>query len=185
LVARDLTAYARARGGAAAGAAPRRGLFGRLLGDRAPSRQPPAASRTSSSPAPAVVQQETVRRAEPARPVAPPADADDDGGELEVEISLRRKSEVRSLSEITYRSALGIFEYDVIRINRGSYPNKTIRIAHLIVRNNQYTSINGWTLGHRKSLLVERLSRYPNLLKLQTFDDLDPAYDLPVYVPKL
>jgi hypothetical protein len=189
LVARDLTAYAKGRGGGAvASSTPRRGLFGRLLGDRSGSRAVPA--RASSGGPPPGEPKETVRRAEPAAPAQRIAGTatdrpDDDGGELEIEIALRQKSEARSLAEITYRSALGIFEYDVIRIHRGSYSSKTIRIAHLIVRNNQYTSINRWPLGHRKSLLVERLARYPNLLKLQTFDDLEPAYDLPVFVPKL
>jgi hypothetical protein len=35
------------------------------------------------------------------------------------------------------------------------------------------------------TLQVERLSRYPNLEKIQTVDDLEAAYDLPVFVPKL
>jgi hypothetical protein len=52
--------------------------------------------------------------------------------------------------------------------------------------NNQYTRTNALPLGyHIESIALERLSRYPNLLKLQTIDDLEPAYELPIFVPKL
>jgi hypothetical protein len=51
--------------------------------------------------------------------------------------------------------------------------------------NNQYTAINERPLGYAMTLQVERLSRYPNLEKIQTVDDLEAAYDLPVFVPKL
>ena len=85
----------------------------------------------------------------------------------------------------TYRSALGVFEYEVVSVIRGTYPGKTIRIAHLIVMNNEFTTINQRAPGFRMSLEVEPLSKYPNLEKIQTIDDLDPAYDLDLFVPKL
>lgn len=98
---------------------------------------------------------------------------------------LRSKPEKRMLSEITYRSALGIFEYDVVRVIRGHYEPKKIRLAHLIVMNKRYTSMIDRPLGSRMTLAVEPLSNYPNLEKLQTIDDLEPAYDLPIFIPKL
>jgi|GEM_PF-696233 len=104
---------------------------------------------------------------------------------LEVEVVLKQKSAIANLGEVTYRSALGVFEYDVLAVNQGAYAPKTIRIAHLIVMNNQYTSINQRPLGSRMTLELERLSRYPNLEKIQMMDDLEAAYDLPVFVPKL
>ena len=113
---------------------------------------------------------------------APPLPAEDP---LEVEVTLKQKSASPNLAEVTYRSALGIFEYEVVAVNRGTYEPKTIRIAHLVVMNNQYTSINERPLGYAMTLQVERLSRYPNLEKIQTVDDLEAAYDLPVFVPKL
>jgi hypothetical protein len=109
-------------------------------------------------------------------PVSPP---------LEVEVVLRQKSAVANLGEVTYRSALGVFDYEVVAVHQGSYPAQTMRIAHLIVMNNQYTSINQRPIGSRMRLQVERLSKYPNLEKIQTVDDLPPAYDLDVFVPKL
>ena len=104
---------------------------------------------------------------------------------LEVEVTLKQKSAIPNLAEVTYRSALGIFEYEVVAVNRGTYEPRTIRIAHLVVMNNQYTAINERPLGYAMTLQVERLSRYPNLEKIQTVDDLEAAYDLPVFVPKL
>ncbi len=123
-----------------------------------------------------------VRRAESTAPPAAPAASHD---VLEVEVVLRRKPEKRTLAEITYRSALGLFEYDVIRVHRGNYAPSTIRIAHLIVMNKRYTSMIDRPLGSRMTLALEPLSKYPNLEKLQTVDDLAPAYDLPLFVPKL
>ena len=104
---------------------------------------------------------------------------------IEVEVSLRQKSAAKTLNEITYRSALGVYEYDVLRVLRGNYPHPRIRIAHLIVMNNRYTAIHHRPLGDRMSLAVEPLSKYPNLEKVQTIDDLPEDFSLPVFVPKL
>lgn len=143
----------------------------------------PARSRTEppATPPAAAAPSITIRRAQSVGEAAPAASATS----LQVEVALRKKSGIRNLSEITYRSALGIFEYDVIRVIRGTYTPKTIRISHLIVMNNRYTSIIDRPLGSTMTLEVELLSKYPNLEKLQTVDDLDPAYDLNIYVPKL
>jgi len=180
LVAKDLTAYARGRGvsgGRSAGSG--RGLFSRFLSQRSGAPAPETGRAKGSSNQP----QETVRRVEPAPPIRPGLPADDE--ELGVDVALRQKSTIPNLGEITYRSALGIFEYDVLNVSRGSYPHKTIRVAQLIVMNNQYTPVNDWKPGRQTSFLLEKLSHYPNLLKLQTIDDLEPAYELPIFVPKL
>jgi hypothetical protein len=140
--------------------------------ERTPASAPPSAAQPANS-------QPTAD--------APPAsnNSQPDSPPLEVEVVLRQKSAVANLGEVTYRSALGVFDYEVIAVHQGSYPAPSMRIAHLIVMNNQYTSINQRPLGSRMRLQVERLSKYPNLEKIQTVDDLPPAYNLDVFVPKL
>lgn len=155
------------------------------LGGRSREIRPPA-PRPAPEPPPAP----PVEPASPAvRPSSPPSSSAPvpvkDRNVLEVEVILRSKPEKRMLSEITYRSALGIFEYDVVRVIRGHYEPKKIRLAHLIVMNKRYTSMIDRPLGSRMTLAVEPLSNYPNLEKLQTIDDLEPAYDLPIFIPKL
>jgi len=127
-----------------------------------------------------------VRRAELVASGAAVSGAGEAGeGSLEVEVVLTRKSAIQNLAVVTYRSALGVFEYEVVAVRRGEYASRTMRLAHLIVMNNRYTSINERPLGFRMRLEVERLSLYPNLEKIQTVDDLEPAYELPLFVPKL
>ncbi|MGI8604281.1 MAG: SGNH/GDSL hydrolase family protein [Verrucomicrobiales bacterium] len=131
----------------------------------------------------------TIRRAELVRPgesrTSSPSSLSDVSSVLDVEVVLRQKSAVKTLNEVTYRSALGVFEYDVVRVRHGFYNYPRIRIAHLIVMNNRYTAINDRPLGSQMSLAVEPLSKYPNLEKVQTIDDLPEDYSLPVFVPKL
>jgi len=153
---------------------PRRGLRD-LFRRRRPPAGPILTPPTNATPLPAATTR-TNPAADPATAPEPP---------LQVEVVLLRKSEARSLSEITYRSALGVYEYEVTSVVRGRYPAKTIRIAHLIVMNNQFTTVTQRPLGFRMTLEVEPLSKYPNLEKIQTIDDLDPAYDLNLFVPKL
>jgi len=199
IAANDDTPRADGSGGAAKG----RGfwdIFRRNNRPPAPSASGPGA--TGSTPPGTAPKPETtpaaapaaetppllVRRAEdppPASSGTPGAPAAAVDAPLEVEVVLKQKSAIPNLGEVTYRSALGVFEYEVAAVRQGSYAPKTIRIAHLIVMNNQYTTINQRPLGSRMSLQLERLSRYPNLEKIQTVDDLEAAYDLPVFVPKL
>ena len=146
--------------------------------DRRQASQPPPPAEAADSPP------VTVRRAEDA-PAESAPDPAASAPPLQVDVVLRQKSAIGNLGEVTYRSALGVFEYEVLAVPQGTYPAKTIRIAHLIVMNNQYTSINQRPLGSRMTLEVERLSKYPNLEKIQMVDDLEPAYDLDVFVPKL
>lgn len=152
----------------------RRGLLDLFRRRRTPAEpmvMPPADATPRADATPPVTPATTDRTA-----ASPP---------LQLEVVLLRKSAVRNLSEVTYRSALGVFEYEVVSVIRGTYPGKTIRIAHLIVMNNEFTTINQRAPGFRMSLEVEPLSKYPNLEKIQTIDDLDPAYDLDLFVPKL
>lgn len=193
LVARDLIHYSArldgggrrqayaARGGAADNAATggstrSRGLLDLFRRKEKPSPGTPDRRQTATP---------TARRAEPPSSTVPASSQPAATAALQVEVVLRQKSAVRNLGEVTYRSALGVFEYEVLAVRSGNYPAKAMRIAHLIVMNNQYTSINQRPLGSRMTLEVEPLSKYPNLEKIQTVDNLPPAYDLEVFVPKL
>lgn len=176
--------------GGSGGSARGRGLWDifRRKGGTPNAPDKPTRKQASASPPPPPTSDDppvTVRRAESADPPPPAAPSATESSPLQLEVVLRQKSAVRNLGEVTYRSALGVFEYEVVSVQRGNYPAKAIRIAHLIVMNNQYTSINQRPLGSRMTLEVEPLSRYPNLEKIQTIDDLPPAYDLDVFVPKL
>jgi hypothetical protein len=157
-----------------------RGIFDLFRRKRqASNNQPEQAEQKKSTPPSA-----TANNSPPAG-TSPPPSPSHAAHALDVEVVLREKSAVANLGEVTYRSALGVFDYEVVAVHQGAYPAKSMRIAHLIVMNNQYTSINQRPLGSRMRLHVEPLSKYPNLEKIQTIDNLPPAYDLDVFVPKL
>ena len=206
LVARDVIGYSSRSGGGRRGLASNdgdardgqgsgrgRGIWDIFRRNRTPSAptedratEEPARRQASLTPDPKPGNESpsvTVRRAEDVPEAAPPSPAGPPP--IEVDVVLRRKSAVGNLAEVTYRSALGVFEYEVVSVRRGQYPAKSMRIAHLIVMNNQYTSINQRALGSRMTLEVEPLSKYPNLEKIQLVDTLDPAYELDLFVPKL
>ena len=109
-----------------------------------------------------------------------PADA-----EYNLDLRLVAKSEIKNINEVTYSSALGVFEYEVVRSVAGGYTGKRIRIAHGIVLNRKLTRANNREIGDRISMTVVPLTRYPAIQRWQTVDDLRPNFEMPLFVPKL
>ncbi len=154
-----------------------RGLFSGIFGrKKSPdSGQEPLELKKALPVKPQAAAQPQVRR---------PAGAGEDTA-VEVEVVLTKKSALQHVNEAPYRSALGLYEYDVVRVLRGRYPFKTMRIAQLILMNGKLTSINDRQPGTRMTLEVELLSKYPSLEPLYLVDDLDQDTALRIYVPKL
>lgn len=107
--------------------------------------------------------------------------------ELELELKLVAKSELESLADLDYSNALGIFEYEVLKVRRGEYPFDRIRIAHGIVFAKKYTSVAGRQIGTETALTIVPLERYRTLSQWQVVDDLRQNLDLSqnIYTPKL
>lgn len=105
----------------------------------------------------------------------------------EVDLTLRliEKSTLQNLSDVPYKHALGVFEYEVVGDRKGNYPLKKIRVAHGIVFNRKFTSIARSEVGSEITLRLVPLSKYRSLQTWQTVDDLRPNFELPLYTPKL
>ncbi len=104
--------------------------------------------------------------------------------EVQVRLKLVKKSQVRHVNEVSYKSAFGLFEYEVEKVFRGSYPFETIRIAHMIVMNKEFTGPNKFELGEVYHLTLVKMEKYPSLQRIQMVDQLDLNLDLPVYICK-
>lgn len=113
------------------------------------------------------------------------APADSQSSELELELKLVEKSELKNLSELDYSNALGVYEYEVTNVRRGSYPFDRIRIAHGIVFQKKYTSAAKREIGTEMALTVVPLSKYKTLSTWQMVDDLRMNGELSIYTPKL
>ena len=105
--------------------------------------------------------------------------------EYNLDLKLVAKSEIKNINEITYSSALGVFEYEVVKSAGGGYEGKRIRIAHGIVLNRKLTRANNREIGDTISMVVVPLTRYPAIQRWQTVDDLRPNFEMPLFVPKL
>lgn len=121
-------------------------------------------------------------------PISPPAPkVQSKPGPVTVELRLVKKSDFETPSEITYNSALAIYEWEVLRVLHGSYSAKTILVAHVIVRNRKITAERDLKLG--KTYLVELvpLSTYPNVEQWETIDKLSAEAGLgaEIYIPKM
>lgn len=163
-------------------------INGSYVGRVPEKRQPEVTSQLVSTAAAA---------ARPALPpgmgrISPPGSSDSPGPDpgsqpAEVDLTLRllEKSELRNLSDVPYRNALGVFEYEVVRDSLGNYPFAKIRVAHGIVFNRRLTSIAKQAVGDEITLRLVPLSTYRSLQTWQTVDDLRPNFEMPLYTPKL
>ena len=114
-----------------------------------------------------------------AKPSSAPSD------EVDVDIKLVGISKTPSKSQVNYGKAIAIYEWEVVKVNSGTYTPKTIRIAHTVYWNGKPTSTSKWKPGRTWSLNLKVLSAYPQVEQWQTFDDLELNTDLPVYLPKM
>ena len=106
---------------------------------------------------------------------------------VSLKIRLVAKSVVTDLSKVTYKRALGIAEYEVLKVHSGHYPFKRLRLAELLVENRkiQWGVVNRKIGGKPRDLTLVPLSKYPGLERLETVDDLEINFDLPLMITKL
>ncbi len=104
--------------------------------------------------------------------------------EVQVKLKLLKKSQINHLNEVIYSSAFGLFEYEVEEVLAGTYPHKTLRIAHMIVLNKEFTGPNRFTPGKSYHLTLVKMDKYPSLQRIQMVDQLELDLDLPIYVCK-
>jgi len=103
-----------------------------------------------------------------------------------VEIQLVRKSEFATPSQITYNSAFGIYEYDVIRVFHGSYTHEKMRVAHPVVWGRKIQPCRNWPVGKRLIVELVPLANYASLANtVQQIDELPAAPELDIYIPKM
>ena len=107
------------------------------------------------------------------------------GGPAVLRLELLKTSTLDSPRSAPGGRALGLFEYKVTGVERGSYSNEKIRIAHGIVWNGRFTSIAAKQAGWITSLELVPISNYPSLKSLPLEDDLPADSSVPIYVPKL
>jgi len=106
---------------------------------------------------------------------------------MEVDLNLRlvEKSEIKHVGELEYSNALGVFEYEVIDDRLGNYPFDRIRVAHGIVIGRKHTRAADRGIGSTISMSLAPLSKYKVLSTWQLVDQLRPNFELPLYTPKL
>ncbi|MCB1097719.1 MAG: hypothetical protein KDN22_19260 [Verrucomicrobiae bacterium] len=105
---------------------------------------------------------------------------------ISVRMKLIAKSTITDINEVTYKRAWAIDEYEVISVDRGSYPFKTVRLAEFIVENRKIvSSVQNRPLGAFRNLDVVPLSKYPGLNQLEVVDDLPINFDLPILTPSI
>lgn len=107
------------------------------------------------------------------------------GGPVILRLELLKSSALDSPQSAPGGKALGLFEYKVTGVERGSYASEKIRIAHGIVWNGRFTSIASKQPGWTTSLELVPISTYASLEKLPLEDDLAADPSVPIYVPKL
>lgn len=117
--------------------------------------------------------EETVRKALPVI---------SDNNTVRVEAVLKEKTPFLHPENSTYRNALACYEYEVVKVLEGHYTGPKLRVAHLVLRNNQLRPELDWLPGRRETLTLVPLATYPDTEKLETLDEL-PEADLPILTP--
>ena len=105
-------------------------------------------------------------------------------GEIDVTLRLKKRTVLPHKSDVTYRNCGLLYEYDVVRVHRGHYPYDTLRVLHLGMFNKKPTAKVAYSIGSVKSWKMMPIEAYSFFQRLQTFDDLKPDLDKPVYVIK-
>jgi len=101
-----------------------------------------------------------------------------------VQVKLKKKSEIGPLNHVTYSNAFVVYEYDIVRVEKGKYPHSRIRIAHMGVMNRKKTRPAHFKPGSQFSLTLANIGRYPRLERIQRINDLPVNVNLPLYICK-
>ena len=107
-------------------------------------------------------------------------------GSVVMEMELVAKSEMpKHTSEFTYRRALAVYEWKVIRCSSKNYPLENIRVAHMVYIDKKFTAASRYEPGKRFTVELVPLSRYPSLHKLQRIETLPFNPEIPLFISKL
>ncbi|MEM7145037.1 MAG: hypothetical protein AAF591_07855 [Verrucomicrobiota bacterium] len=106
-------------------------------------------------------------------------------GEVALKLRLNKKSIIEHPNEVTYNNAFAVYEYKVLDVQKGHYPHKTIRVAHMIMMNRKPTFPANFKTGKTYYLTVVPISQYPALERVQMVDQLPLDLDLPIFITKL
>ncbi len=100
-------------------------------------------------------------------------------------LRLIRKSTVEHVNSVTYHNCLVLYEYEVLSLDSGEYPYKTIRVAETGVFSRRKMPALGYEIGKVRSLKLDPLAFYPTLEQWQLNDDLPVRIELPVFIPSM
>jgi hypothetical protein len=116
-----------------------------------------------------------IRKALPAKP--PP------GSEpVQARLRLVEKSQMPKFGEVTYRDAIGIYEYEVVGLREGDYPHRRLRLAHYVLANRKPTKATALKIGSQIEGRFVPIDQRPKIARTQTIDTLPLNLDLPVFV---
>jgi hypothetical protein len=103
--------------------------------------------------------------------------------QIEVRVKLVARSHVPELKEIVpYRSALAMFEYEVLEVLAGELGDERIRVAHWAILNGGRQSTVKHEVGEEDRLLLEPFDRNPQVENTYQSDTLDIQPNLPIYL---
>ena len=149
----------------------------RVARDALPWINQPATHSTLTSPPTSPsdpLPPETIRKALPSL---------NNANTLRVEAVLKEKTPFLNPKSAPYRNAVAFYEYQVVKVIEGDNPGQLIRVAHVVMRNNQLRPEIDWQPGRHEVLTLVPLASYPDTEKLETLDEL-PETNLPILTPR-
>lgn len=122
-------------------------------------------------------------------PIAPRARIvpDDDATEsdstaLTVEIRLVRRSEFTTPSEIPYKNATAVYEWEILRIIEGHHSSKRVLVAHQICKDRKLTSECDLKIGKTYIVQLVPMSTYPYMEVWDCIDKISDEYPKPITI---
>lgn len=104
---------------------------------------------------------------------------------VDLVLKLVKKSEIKNPNQASYDRALGMFEYEVIKVRKGDYQFDRIRIVHGIMFRKKLTSSARRKIGDTIELTLVPRAKYPNLATWHLENQIGDNDSLPVYTPRL
>ena len=157
----------------AAAAAAAKAMPAKVEQNDAPKQKATASAKSQDSP-------KTKSKVKPASD-SPPSRA---SGPVTVTVTLRKAP---SMAEAQKKSGnvLGIFEYEVVDVQRGDYSAKTIRVAHGVIWSGRQTRAATRQPGTTVSLALVPLTTYPRLVELPQVGGGSKQDDGTIFIPAL
>ena len=103
--------------------------------------------------------------------------------QIEVKVKLAARSEVPDVAAIApYRSAMVVCEYGVVRVLKGEYSDKKIRVARWALVDRRRTPLASAPIGSVCTLALEKFTDHHELQGQLLRDTLEENFDLTLYV---